>query len=182
MVLARWVNQLAAPKDNEDSAPGERSAGPKENDEGFAVERNRSIATRPTKAVTADTSMPAASALDRRAGSRAAIGQPEAEPQEFPIPFAISGVKPNPALPKRSPSPTATQGSGVTNPKLPEAKATTGRATAQVGDDDDPDELPPPESKDKTDAKKKAPKTFTIDPKLLERTLQYRNANRQGQN
>jgi hypothetical protein len=181
MVLARWVNQLAAPKDNEDSARGERSAGPTEIDEVFAVERNRSNALRPTKAVTADASMPAASTLDRRVGSRPAVGQPEAEPQEFPIPFAISGVKPNPALPKRSPSPTAKQSSGVTNSKVPEAKATNGRATVQVGDDD-PDELPPPKSKDKTDARKRAPKTFTIDPKLLERTLQYRNANRQSQN
>src|SRR5262249_8266219 len=137
MVLARWVNQLAAPKENEDSARGERSGAPSENDEVFAVERNRSNAPRPTKAVTADTSMPATSALGRRVGSRPAIGQPEAEPQEFPIPFAISGVRPNPAVPKKSPPPTAKQTSGVTNPKLPEAKATTGRATAQVGDDDD---------------------------------------------
>jgi hypothetical protein len=170
------VNQLAAPKENEDSARGERSGVPSENDEVFAAERNRSTAARTTKTVTAQTTMPAVPALDRRIGSQPAIGQPEAEPQEFPIPFAISGVKPNPAVAKKSPLPPAKQTSSATDPKLPETTAAT------APDDDDADETPPPKSKDNTDAKKRAPKTFTIDPKLLERTLQYRNANRQTQN
>src|SRR5262249_18375702 len=80
MVLARRVNPLAAPKENEEFARGDRPGAVSEKEEPFALERNRSTAARTTKA--------AASASAPRAESRAAIGQPEAEPQEFPIPFA----------------------------------------------------------------------------------------------
>ena len=45
------------------------------------------------------------------------------------------------------------------------------------------DDLPdPPKAKGESAAAKKAAKTLTIDPKLLERTLQYRNTNRQNPN
>jgi hypothetical protein len=180
MVLARWVNQLTAPKENDDPARRDASRVPTENDEVFAVERNRTSGARVTKGLGADTKM--ASGAEARTGGRATFGQPEAEPQEFPIPFAISGVKPNPAVPKKSSAAQAKQAAGTGNPKAPATRSTTGTGTAPDGDDDDADELPPPKPKVKSGASNQAPKTFKLDPKLLERTLQNRNANRQNQN
>ena len=183
MVLARWVNQLAAPKENDDSARRDPSRAPSETDEVFAVDRNRSSAGRRTKSAGALARIPSASTSDARTGDRSAIGQPEAEPQEFPIPFAISGVKPNPAVPKNSSPASAKQAAGRAGSTPAATESTTGPAMPADDDDDDPDELPPPKAKEKTAAsKKQAPKTFTIDPKLLERTLQNRNANRQSPN
>jgi hypothetical protein len=180
MVLARWANQLATPKENDDPARRDPSRAPSENDDVFAVDRNRSSTARLSKGVGADTTMPTASNASVRTGAAAAVGQSETEPQEFPIPFAISGVKPNPAVPKKSSPAPAKQGAGPAKSKPATSKTTTQPAIPPDSEDDDTDDLPPPKAKEKTGASKQSPKTFKLDPKLLERTLQYRNANRQN--
>jgi hypothetical protein len=182
MIIARWVNQLAAPKEKDEAGGRNPSRGPSEIDEVFAVDRNRSSDGRRTKGVGADTMMPVASTSDARSRATPAVGQTETEPQEFPIPFAISGVKPNPAVPKKAPAVPAKQTAGPATSKPATSKATAGPAIPRDGNDDDPDDLPLPKPKGKTGDSKQPPKTFKLDPKLLERTLQYRNANRQNPN
>jgi hypothetical protein len=181
MIIARWVNQLAAPKEKEEAGGRNPSRAQSENDEVFAVDRNRSNAARVTKGVGADTRMHSASTSAARTGAAPGVGQSETEPQEFPIPFAISGVKPNPAVPKKASVPPPKQEAGPAKSKPAAGKSAAQPASPTDGDDDDPDDLPP-KPKAKTGDSKQPPKTFKLDPKLLERTLQYRNANRPNPN
>jgi hypothetical protein len=182
MVLARWVNQLAAPKETDAGVRRDLSRAPSENDEVFAVDRNRSGAARLTRGAGADTKSHSASTSTARMGAAPGVGESETEPQEFPIPFAISGVKPNPAVPKTSSPASAKQTAGPATSKPATRKTTAQPAIPAEGDDDDPDDLPPPKPKAKAGDSKQPPKTFKLDPKLLERTLQYRNVNRQNPN
>ena len=184
MIIARWVNQLAAPKEKDEASGRNLSRVPSENDEVFAVDRNRSCAARRTKSAGADTMMPAASTSSARSGATSGVGQAETEPQEFPIPFAISGVKPNPAVPKKtSPAPAKpTSGPATSRAATGKTTATAAPAAPADRDDDEPEDLPPAPPKAKTGDSKQPPKTFKLDPKLLERTLQFRNANRSNPN
>jgi hypothetical protein len=182
MIIARWVTQLTAPKENDDAARRDPSQAPSENDDVFAADRNRSSNARLTKGVGADTKMHSASTATARTGVGPGVGQSETEPQEFPIPFAISGVKPNPAVPKKASSAPVKQTTGPSTPKPASGKTTAQPVLPADADDDDPDDLPPPKPKEKTGDSKQPPKTFKLDPKLLERTLQYRNANRPNPN
>ena len=178
MIIARWVNQLTAPKENDDTVRRGSSRAGSENEEVFAVDRNRSGAARVSKGNGADTKMRAASASTARTGPAPGVGESETEPQEFPIPFAISGVKPNLAVPKKSSLPPAKQTAGAATSKSAASKTAAQAAIPADRDDDDTDEVPPRNTKGKTSDSKQPPKPFKLDPKLLERTLQYRNANR----
>jgi len=178
-VLAQWVNHLAAPKESDASASGAASRVEDKSDEVFAVNRNRTSAARSNKAAGADAGMRAGAGSFPGAG--AAVGPVPDEPQEFPIPFAISGVKPNPALPKKAALAPPKQVAGDARSK---GSATiTPTKPAASSDDEDPDDLPdPPKRTAKAGAAKKTVKPVTIDPKLLERALQYRNGNRPNPN
>ena len=87
-------------------------------------------------------------------------------PDEFPIPFAISGKKPKlaavPAVPPPVVKPTAPRGPSI----LPKGQETTA----------DPDEMADPAD---PAAKKKPRKPLKLDPSILERALQLRNQNRE---
>jgi hypothetical protein len=150
------------------------------------MDRNRSAGTRTTKGPgsAATSKLPSDSVSKGMVRGETAPGQSESEPQEFPIPFAISGVKPNPAVPQKSSHALTKQKAGLADPKTSVSKATTQRAIKDDNDDDDdPDELPPPKAKQKAgESKTAAPKNFRLDPQLLERALQNRNANRQNPN
>ena len=74
-------------------------ARPAENDEVFAVDRNRS-APLDRRKMPAPTPEHALEAGDSRARTAAVISQDPSDPQEFPIPFAVSGVKPKLPPPK----------------------------------------------------------------------------------
>ena len=109
---------------------------------------------------------------------KAGVGLNSAEPQEFPIPFAISGVKPNPAFPKSASPPRVKQPTGDLKPKAP-ATGTPTKPAVDSDDDEEPYDLPDPTKRTaKSTPTKKTAKPVTIDPKLLKRALQNRNGSR----
>jgi hypothetical protein len=93
-----------------------------------------------------------------------AEGSNPADPQEFPLPFVITGIKPN-LPPENAPSKPATSApvAGRATPASPGASPATSEQSKQ---------------KDDSGAAKKPKKPLNIDPKLLERALQNRNAGR----
>jgi hypothetical protein len=177
-VLAEWANHLVAPKPGDEDARREpmRGAG----DEVFAVDRNRSGAVQQESA-SASTNMPSSNRQTPGALGPV-ISQDSSDPQEFPIPFAISGVKPKLPAPKSSGSASAKRPGAVASSKAPSA-TTTNRPTKPPDDDDDDDidadDMPKPaKGKPAAGTAKTRAKPLTIDPKLLERALEYRNGNR----
>jgi hypothetical protein len=178
-VLAAWANHLVAPKDGDESTRRGAMGGSSGKEEVFAVDRNRSRAAQPPSGAGAMTAAPTAPNPRYAPEARGPlISQDPSDPQEFPIPFAISGVKP-----KLPPPKSATNGSAKRPSIPPPSKAhTAGMKTKAAAvpdedadDDDDVDDLPKPATKK---AAKAAAKPLTIDPKVLERALQIRNANR----
>ena len=97
------------------------------------------------------------------------------DPQEFPIPFAVSGVKPKLAPPKNSADSSAKRPPAAATSKAPSpGDYAQTRVLADDDDDDDDDDdadLCPraPKKKAATGASKAKAKPLTIDPKLLER-------------
>ena len=184
MVLARWVNHLAAPKESDATARREPSRARVGKRRGLR-RRPESLERRATyrRASAPTPRCPPPRASTARTGAAAGVGQSETEPQEFPIPFAISGVKPNPAVPKKSSPPPAKQTAGAATSKAAASKTAAKPAIPADGDDDDPDDLPTAQAQRQKPATRSKPaKPFKLDPKLLERTLQYRNANRPNPN
>ena len=111
------------------------------------------------------------------------ISQNPSDPQEFPIPFAVSGVMPKLAAPKNSGDSSAKRPPAAAKSKTPSPGTMPKPAVLSDDDDDDDDddtELLPaaPKKKVATGASKAKAKPVTIDPKLLERALQNRNSNR----
>jgi hypothetical protein len=174
-VLAEWANHLVAPNEGDGAPHREPSRDSAESDEVFAVDRNRSTAVLPTKDAAALTRMPA-SARYATAPGGPVIRQDPSDPQEFPIPFAVSGVKPKLPPLKDSAKASAKRPSAADALKAPGARAST--KPPPLPDDDDDDAPAPPKRKSGTDAGKTPAKPISIDPKLLEKALQNRNANR----
>jgi hypothetical protein len=182
-ILAEWVSHLVAPKQADEAARREASRDRIESDEVFAVDRNRSGAVQSTNSAHASTNM-ASSPRQKPDTDTAVISQNPSDPQEFPIPFAVSGVMPKLPAPKNSAGPSAKRPSTAASSKVPGSVATTKPASLpdDLDDDDEDDDaelMPnPPKKKAATGAAKAQAKPLKIDPKLLERALQYRNANR----
>jgi hypothetical protein len=180
-VLAEWASHLTAPKPGDESTRVEPSQRRAETDEVFAADRNRSSSSRLEQGMSSPSKIPAPRPFPAPRAGGAAAGQ---EPDEFPIPFAISGVRPNLGPPRKVADKPAKQPSTAASPKAP-AKSGAAGATGPArqtnpSDDPDDDDLPDPaQEKGETAAAKKSAKPLSIDPSLLEKALQYRNANRQ---
>ncbi len=185
-VLAEWAGHLTAPKKGDESARVEPSGRRGEDEEVFAVDRNRSSSARLDKSMKSQSTIPSPRAYPPPRTNGAAASQ---EPDEFPIPFAVSGVRPNLGPPRKLTDAPAKQPGTTASPKT---TAKSGAAAARAGandpakpiapsdDSDDPDDLPEPTKvKGESAAAKKAAKPLAIDPKLLERALQNRNTNRE---
>jgi hypothetical protein len=176
-VLAEWANHLVAPKEGNEATRREAMRGSSESDEVFAVERNRSSVFQPPKATGALAKTPVNPPNAPGTGGPL-ISQDPTDPQEFPIPFAISGVRPKLAPPKSATDRSAKRPPIPPPTKVHSANAKTKPATVPDDDEgDDDDDLPKPPTK-KAGTTKAPAKPLTIDPKLLERALQNRNANR----
>ncbi len=152
-----------------------------DSDEVFAADRNRSGAAQSTESAAASAKMPSRSR--QKPGAQVpVISQDPSDPQEFPIPFAVSGVMPKLGAPKNSGDSSAKRPPAAASAKG-RSSATTPKAAALPEDDDEDDDdddvmLEPPKKKAATGGSKAKAKPVTIDPKLLERALQNRNANR----
>ncbi len=201
-ILATWVNKLQATSVAEGVAqakshPGSPGAEPGES---FASQRGRvaedteqlGSAARPfvTGPVTNKTLPPA-----RVVPGKGVVPDTSVDPNEFPLPFAVSGVKPDigaerPLTPAPETKAVQPGGSGESDP------ASGGRAAAAVSaparkeaepshstdtaaavdpasspnDANDPAETDP--------AKKKPRKPLNLDPAILQRALQLRNQGR----
>jgi hypothetical protein len=176
-ILAAWVHNLCPPAAAPDSNAAQRSQTPTERVEPFAVERNRTGQDLPIQGtpalsgqgaraeqaagMAARPRIPPPSQILRGSGP-AAAGPNPADPQEFPLPFAITGVKPNlpPASAASKPAATGPGGSLASS-------ATSGAI---------PTAPEQPKQKDGSGTAKKTNKPLILDPKLLERALQTRNA------
>jgi hypothetical protein len=202
-ILATWVNNLCPPKNNDDAARAERGGSRTEPGETFAAERDSVGQERPDRGapalpavrgraplsagMPAETKIPPPSPSAAGRGGSMPMSRNPADPEEFPLPFAITGVRPN--LPTSDARPKA--GSKASSPKpaadaSSKAQALAGATTAAAGGPVKP--VPPTDAdksadqatgKDGSGAPKKT-KPLTLDPKLLERALQSRNAGRSG--
>jgi hypothetical protein len=176
-VLSKWAQSLRSPKVDRDLARS-RQMGPQGMPgEAFAVGRGRvsnenedDAMPSPSGAGRSPSTEGPAAAMDRPriprpasfgpAGAMKPDGSPQAAPDAFPLPFAVTGKKPNVALPN------ATTDSGkVPTPPVPGASST--------GKPGSPADAGKPGNA--AAAAKKEAKPVTIDPSLLERALQNRN-------
>jgi hypothetical protein len=178
-ILAAWVHKLCPPVPVADANRADRGQSPSERVEPFAVERDRvgtgfpnpimpSVPVRTELPEVAGRSpaqptIPPPSRILRGGGS-AAEGPNPADPQEFPLPFVISGVKPKlPSDRGATKSAPTSAGSGASKAESALAKSETPKDSKQ---------------KDGSGTEKKPPKPLKLDPKLLERALQNRNSGR----
>jgi hypothetical protein len=202
-ILATWVNKLQTPRAAEGVVQAKaRPASPdREPGESFASQRRRIVpetvqvgaATRPFVTGPVDTkTLPPARAVP----GKGVVAETSVDPNEFPIPFAVSGVKPDVATkPRQVPRQPETKavnhgGSAASEPAAGTLPATSAsapsqktadpsRSTAAEGaadrasgstDASDPAETDP--------AKKKPRKPLSLDPAILQRALQLRNQGR----
>lgn len=183
-ILAAWVNNLRVKPGGGAATAESGPAAPNGSTEDFAVSRTRiskgTVDVEPVAggAVVGGPLQTTTKVIPpmRYSPGTGWADDAAADPNEFPVPFAVSGVKPNlPAAsaasaipkPKRLPiaKPAAANAPGL--PPLPSADQAA--AALEAGEDDEP--TPPPA------AKKPAPK-LKLDPALLERALQLKNNRR----
>ena len=174
-VIAMWVQSLRSPKDNRELAGPQTERAGAENGETFAVGRARigtdsaeagvSALARdglpPLGATPSGSRIPLPAPFVPRGGMNSQGPNPGA-PDDFPLPFVLTGKKPNLPSPEGAASPASgpSAGAKTVQPGSPADAGKTGSQT-KAGD--------PPAA-----AKKKG-KPVTIDPALLERALQNRN-------
>jgi len=186
-IIAAWVHNLCPPKVGDDANRAERVQARTERVETFAADRNQIGRERPDRdaqalsdrsprpelaaGMAAETRIPPPSRYAPGVGP-VSEGSNPGDPQEFPLPFAITGVRPNLAPanaaskpgPKSSPPPSAGTTTGPAKPAAPGAASSASPELAK--------------GKDESGTAKSTSKPLTLDPKLLERALQNRNAGR----
>jgi hypothetical protein len=191
-ILAAWVNSLQARKVVDAGVAAARTPAPgSDAGEEFAAQRSRigreaadpaGSLPSPTRELPLDvTVMPP---VRYEQGKGLAVEGPS-DPNEFPVPFAISGKKPPVPAPTRqgsagdAPARGATKASATNAEGAANAKASSGQAVAPPalppGSDAVPAAINDP-TEDKTG--KKPSKKLKIDPSILQRALQLRNQNR----
>jgi hypothetical protein len=198
--LAGWVNSLASSARSSsaaaqiDQTPARMSAA-----ETFAANRTREDSDHPTvgtEAISSEGARPRRSAEMPIEGSipppaRSGLGrgtlseeQKPGDPEEFPLPFVITGTKPKLAPTSAAPKAGKTAASSGSTSKATRAPVTS--ATARGGSSGKPESVkgatgPPEKDESQTDAAttNKTSKPLKLDPKILERALQLRNQNRQ---
>jgi hypothetical protein len=171
-ILAAWANNLRIRKTPDTGAPARMAVPAQDAGEAFAADRTR-ISRDPGIGILPPLPQeggipPGAGVLPAGRGEagRSMRAESDSGPDEFPIPFAISGKKPKLAtVPAPVPPPVVRPAAPRIGPVLPKDKETTA----------DPDEMADP---DDQAAKKKPRKPLKLDPSVLEKALQLRNQNR----
>lgn len=166
-ILAAWVNNLRVRKASDSQAPARMAVSPQEPGEAFAADRTR-ISRDPGSLppLPQTGGIPLDARVSRSVRGEAAIKpRPESDggPDEFPIPFAISGKKPKLATGSSTIPPPVVKPTAPRTPPMPP----NGQETSV-----DSDETADPS------AKKKPRKPLKLDPSILEKALQQRNQNR----
>jgi hypothetical protein len=194
-ILAAWVHNLGSPQNGDEPNRAEGRQPRSERVETFAADRNqvgRDLPDRdepPFSGRAARSELPAGMAAERKIPApsrfmpgRAPIpaGAASADPEEFPLPFAITGVRPKLGPPDAGSKP------GTKSGVPPTSNSASSRAPAPAASSSGPAKSASPgavstasgeqtKGKDGTGAAKSTSKPLTIDPKLLERALQSRN-------
>jgi hypothetical protein len=169
-ILAAWVNNLRVRKTPELPATARMAATGQETGEAFAADRTR-ISRDPgiLPPLPQTGGIPPGAGVSRPLrGETARSVRPESDggPDEFPIPFAISGKKPKLASGPDAVRPQDVKPIAPRKPSiLPKGPETTA----------DPDEMADPAD---PAAKQKPRKPLKLDPSILEKALQLRNQNR----
>jgi hypothetical protein len=179
-IISTWVQSLRSPKDMREAARSQSARAQADEAETFAAGRGRvgngnqeddltSISSggrAPLAGAPMSARIPRPTPFPGGAGTKPA-GSTPAAPDDFPLPFAVTGEKPNLA-----PSGTAT-GPGAKSSRPGERVAPALPAGAHGPD------LGTPTAAAKTGepsaATKKNAKSVKIDPAILERALQLRN-------
>jgi hypothetical protein len=191
-ILSAWAQSLRSPNDIKEAARVQAGRTGPENGEAFAAGRERIGNDNPGSDLPALASgsgrpplaaMPAASRIPPPSpfvprGS--SVSPPEvpnqSAPDDFPLPFVLTGQKPNIPDPKAASSPT-TKSAVENNAASPAVPAVTGApksgSPADAGKTNDQAKSGDPAAKSKTTRK-----SVTIDPAILERALQNRNGAR----
>jgi hypothetical protein len=179
-ILSTWVQSLRSPKDMREAARSQSGRAQPENGETFAAGRGRTGnetldddltslsggGRAPLPGAPMSARIPRPTPFPGAAGPKSE-GTTPAAPDDFPLPFAITGVKPNLASPKAAAGP----GSRSPRPGDPAAPALPGGVDAlNPGSPADASKAGDPSA-----ATKKKAKPVKIDPALLERALQLRN-------
>jgi hypothetical protein len=194
-ILAAWVNNLRVKKSGEPIAAARMGAQGQEAGDLFAADRSR---------ISVDAGLPSVPAGGKIAieaevlpplryeKGKGLTVESKNDPSEFPIPFAVSGVKPKPGekppaarnaawtpaapgtkttTPASNDAPGGQKASSVANEAGPAAEAAKTSIAAGTGND-------PDDSSEEASAKKKNRKPLKLDPTILQRALQMRNQNR----
>jgi hypothetical protein len=188
-ILAAWVSSLRAKPPTD--AGLSRGGSVESDEEGFAVDRTRigtgaapgiSAASPPTNPPNLAVE-PAVLPPTRFEPGKGLQVEAEVDPSEFPLPFAVSGVRPPIAAPasatpqeaKQRPAgslpadraPASPPGTKVGDPKAPSVP----RGPSSASSD-------PASATETAAATEKPRKPLKLDPTLLQRALQLRNQNR----
>ena len=190
-ILSAWVQSLRSPSDIKEAARAQAARTGADNGEAFAAGRER------IGADGAESDLPAVSSGGRRpplaAGTPSASrippptpfvprgnvspeGANQEPPDDFPLPFVLTGKKPNIAAPKSASAPAAqsSRNDGSSSP-APPAGAGTPKSGSPADAAKNGDQA---KADDPASAAKKKRKPVTIDPSILERALQNRNGAR----
>ena len=190
-VLSAWAHSLRSPSDIKEAARAQAARNAPENGEAFAAGRER-IGNE-----SADSDLPAPSSGSRRSplapgtpsasripppspfvprGSVSPEGPNQEAPDDFPLPFALTGRKPNIAAPKSASTPASksSRTDDLPSPALP-----AGANTRKSGSSADASKTgEQAKANDPAATPKKKSKPLTLDPSILERALQNRNGAR----
>jgi hypothetical protein len=175
-VLATWVGHLrvvAPPGEPAAAAPPRAES---DQSEVFARERHRGNPQGESTKIPPPSRIATGSDMIAQDPSRAS-----ASPQEFPLPFVISGAKPVlPALgdaPRAAPRPSVRPTpSDASFPQLPATRSDVVAKQDGDGPTTTSETTKPADQNAKTGAAKNPAKALKLDPRLLERVLQGRNA------
>jgi hypothetical protein len=196
-ILAAWVNSLAASKAGNDVARADQGPTRINQAEAFAADRNHpnpdqlnlggdvpagaGMVPALPAGIPSERKIPPPSRIIRGGGSVPEVQNP-GDPQEFPLPFVITGTKPNVASPGAK-TKAAAKASSQAN-AASAASTQTGNSKVSKGSNAKAAVAEPDTAADDTNdqsatkVSKKPNKPLTIDPKLLERALMNRNSSR----
>jgi hypothetical protein len=179
-ILSTWVQSLRSPKDIREAARVQSGRAQADDGETFAAGRGRTGNENQDDDLTSVSSggraplagAPMSARIPRPTPFPGAAGpKPEgttpAAPDDFPLPFAMTGVRPNLASPKAAIGPGSRSSRSI-DPVSPPQPGVAG--APEPGSPADAAKAGDPSA-----ATKKKAKPVTIDPAILERALQLRN-------
>ena len=188
-ILSTWVQSLRNPKDMREAARSQPGRPQPDTGETFAAGRGRignvnqdddlsamSNAGRVPGAEAIPTGRIRADAICSGWGHETGGPVRKGAPDDFPLPFAITGVKPNIASPKTEVGPRSDSRRATDKVSAPRSRPDRSRE-ARIVDGFRSCRRPDQAARRGPRTKKKS-KSVTIDPALLERALQLRNGSR----